>query len=51
MKECWYKAIEKERPDADQCIRQLAYGGCEKCRYYREDELTENENAKEGDAR
>ena len=52
MKECWYKAIEGSKPDADQCLRQLARGGCEACRYYREDEHTENENAKkkEGDA-
>ena len=46
MKNCWYKAIEWEKPDASYCLTQLSRGGCETCEYYMEYERTENENAK-----
>ena len=46
MKNCWYKAIEWEKPDAAYCLAQFSRGGCETCEYYREDEQTENEKAK-----
>ena len=47
MKECWYKAMEGRKPDRSVCIPQMMRGACERCRYYREDEYTENEMAVE----
>lgn len=31
---CQYSEITGEKPDVDQCVRQLAYGGCRMCRYH-----------------
>ena len=51
MKVCWFKAMNGHKQKKGECLPQLARGGCETCEYYREDEHTENENAKkkEGD--
>lgn len=48
MKICMHRAVTSEPPNNDDCVRQLAYGGCSKCRFNLE-ELPEPERGHEND--